>query len=296
MARVTNARVPRIRRLLRLLRAFKLNGLARRVSGRVSIPAGAFTTEASGLLLEIDPLVETTIDQQLYLYGDYERSVLNMMGRLLRHDDGVLDVGANIGLMSCHAARFAGQVVALEPSRPTYERFVRNIDLNSLRNVEPLQIAAGLDSGQLPMYYRPEIGMGGSTMRDLDREPDEMVTVARIDDIVSRSITFMKIDIEGYELEALMGAPRLLATQPIVCMEHSRLVPKSTAQESVALLVRALDPVIYRLTRYGTLVEAHGHFHDEEVLLFVPRSRVKAVTAKVPVSTAAAMAIRTLRL
>jgi FkbM family methyltransferase len=244
------------------------------------------------MILEIEPAAEPTIDRQLYLYGDYERSVLNMMRRLLHVDDVVLDVGANIGLMTCHAARLAGHVIALEPSAATYTRLLHNIELNQLENVNALQVAAGREAGHLPMYYRPDVGSGGSTMRDLEREADELVTVARIDDLVSRPVSFMKIDVEGYELEALLGAPRVLASEPVVCMEHSRLVPGSTASESVALLIQSLDPSVYRLTRYGTFVETKGDYRDEEVLVFVPHSRLDYVTTRVPVASSAAMARR----
>ena len=221
-------------------RARGLRG-AHRAASLVRIPDGKLESAIDdGLHFILEPAHEP-IDRELYVWGSYEPGTLGTMRRLLRPGDTFLDIGANHGLMTCVAAQVVGptgHVIAWEPSGGSFALLTMNVGRNGFRDrVTLVRKAAGGETGEQALYYRPEFGTGGATMVPTGREPDEVVEVGRIDDHLDRHpISMMKVDVEGFELDALTGAQRMLREdRPIVCMEYTASQPH--AAEAAALLV-----------------------------------------------------------
>jgi FkbM family methyltransferase len=139
-----------------------------------------------------------------------------------------IDVGANIGYFSLLTARGTTaplQVHALEPL-PRNFRWVReNIDANGLTgSVAAYAVAAGAEEGELPIS---DYGTGASFVAGWDEgraneQPAIPVPVRRLDDLFEIAhlpgpVT-IKIDVEGYEWEAVSGAPKLLASPSVHCV------------------------------------------------------------------------------
>jgi FkbM family methyltransferase len=307
------------RRLLRTFRSHSVPGarllnaitvrairVGRRPKGRwllklIQFPERPCVTPVEeGFRLLIDPLHQPIIDLQLYLYGSYEPGTLRLMGQLITRGDGVLDVGANIGLMTCHAARCVGpegHVIAFEPSAATFRVLEANVRLNDLENVTLVNRGAGLERGTAELFYRSDLGCGAATMMRRDEHaPDETIEIDRIDAVLAAvphpPIRFVKIDVEGFELEALRGATALLAGDdaPIVCMEYS-LEQENTAAQAADFLCERLDAFAFRTLRsksvsdYGALVQlvAREDYPSHDNVFFVPRSRLAEVEAKLRV-------------
>jgi FkbM family methyltransferase len=134
----------------------------------------------------------------------------------------VYDIGAFHGM---HTLFFAtrvgalGQVVAFEPNPASYERTVRNVALNAFGNVTVLPIAVGAGPGELTFAWhtdpitasaeaeiRAEMGADVQTFRARVTSVDE--------EIEARDLPrpdFVKIDVEGLELDVLRGMRRILA-------------------------------------------------------------------------------------
>lgn len=127
-----------------------------------------------------------------------------------------LDVGANIGYHTILLSRLAnhGQVFAFEPTK-TYDMLLTNLHATNASNVIPIRKAVGASSGpQTQDLYR--IWGDGP-----ERTTTEFIT---IDDFVFGTelarVDLIKIDIDGFDLEALWGAEKTLATySPIVVVE-----------------------------------------------------------------------------
>ena len=287
------------RRFARFLRANGLRG-ASYVGRSVPIPEGPVIVPAEGgLWMLVEPSRQPFVDVELFVYGSYEPETLFVMSKLLHPGDGALDVGANIGLMTCFGAKLVGStgcVVALEPSALSAPVLDANIELNGLTNVTVVKKGAGEQRAMVPLYHRPEVGSGGTTIRALPgRAPSESVEIDRIDDILAAidhaAIRFVKIDVEGYELEAIRGAPLLLSRHPIVCMEYSRLVHQNSARIAADLLLEALDArafIVCRARRRYILVELIGEddYPQQDNVYFVPRSRLDEVRAAITVVAA----------
>lgn len=115
-------------------------------------------------------------------------------------------------------------MIAVEPGAHALQVLQKNIRLNGCDNVEVLPVGAGEGeaSGQLHLHG----DLSRASFSQFEEEVDggageETVRIARLDDLVpiGRPVSFVKIDIEGYELLALRGAVRILRDRPVVLFE-----------------------------------------------------------------------------
>lgn len=135
--------------------------------------------------------------------GVYEPILAN-----LRPSDVVVDGGANIGVFSVLAAQTAKVVYALEPNPTNFRYLCRNLELNRVRNVVPLNIALSDRAG---VAYVEGVGIGSH----LASEGYPVHTVT-IDELSREPITVAKLDIEGAEVMALMNMQSLSSIRLIV--------------------------------------------------------------------------------
>lgn len=145
-----------------------------------------------------------------YIYDDngcdYER-----YGCYIKEGDVVLDIGANIGVFSRRAdVRGASKIISFEPMSLTYGCLVKNVG----DKTTTYQNAVGGRSGFSVFKIHGEFNnLGGVTTnsQDLKLEDEkvlhsEVVFIVGINDIFEsydKKINFMKIDIEGGEVDVL---------------------------------------------------------------------------------------------
>ena len=140
-----------------------------------------------------------------------------------------IDVGANIGSTSLAWARAAkvGKIFAFEPHPETYKRLLRNTELNrATQIIFPQQIAVGAKDGEVRLFISKEGSMAmmpgrykwqGTEIPSPLMTLDTFINMKRI-----TSIDILKIDIEGSEVEALLGSSETLEiTKRIVLEYHS---------------------------------------------------------------------------
>jgi FkbM family methyltransferase len=182
-----------------------------------------------------DLVVRASNGGQYYRCGFYEQGTMHVIASCVRTGDVFVDAGASVGQMAFHAARCVGptgRVLAFEPAPERYEDLLAGIVLNELGQVDALSVGLADESGDRTLCLR------GSPSMAVEGAPDEVarVPVRRLDDaLAERGVTrvrFLKIDVEGFEPEVLVGASTLLAGRrpPIICYEHgiyrhSRAVP-----------------------------------------------------------------------
>lgn len=132
-------------------------------------------------------------------------------------DKVVYDVGAFHGLLTMFFATGARTVVAYEPNSKNRNRLQENLQLNGLNNVVVRPYAVGSRPQAATMTWSPLMPGGGSlkeeTVSNLQQsstaisEEIEITTLDKdIEDERLPAPDFIKIDIEGLELEALRGA------------------------------------------------------------------------------------------
>ena len=180
----------------------------------------------NGIKLWIDPENDEGVERSLYYTGTYEAGTLDFIKNNLKRGDRFVDVGANIGLMSIVASSAVGnegKIFSFEPHPETAKILRFNIDLNAIKNIEIIQKGVGSSTGQAKIYDRWDVNRGGASLISSNSEQESFdIEIVKLDDVLqSSSVDMIKIDIEGYELEALKGAKNIIGSEkpPILIVE-----------------------------------------------------------------------------
>ena len=145
----------------------------------------------------------------------FEPEILAALQRWVRRGDTVVDIGANIGYFTAHLARLVGAdgcVHAFEPDPANFALLAENMRANKLTWVQLHQAAVGAQAGQATLHIS-EYNGGMHRLYDsvCCTGPGLGVAVQTLDQLLAGSrIDLIKIDIEGYEPAALMGAQACL--------------------------------------------------------------------------------------
>jgi len=140
--------------------------------------------------------------------------------------DQCVDVGAHVGLYTILLSRNSDHVYAFEPMRQLFDILLA---LN-IQNVSIYNLALGNQNGETKIYLPTLAGktnLALGTLRFLGAQKDEKVDtqkvkIAKFDEFEKQidftRIDFVKIDVEGFEMEVLRGMKRLLESKKPVLM------------------------------------------------------------------------------
>ncbi|MEO9531218.1 MAG: FkbM family methyltransferase [Crocinitomicaceae bacterium] len=150
----------------------------------------------------------------------------------IKGEGDLLDVGANIGIMSYHLSKqFSDRaVLAIEPMPSNLSVLMRIKEHFNLNNVEVVPTAVGDKDGEsvemvLPLNGKVKMQGLAHVVHDSITEWNEgekfSITSDTLDTICEgRSIAGIKMDIENYEIFALRGAKKLIEKDhPVVYLE-----------------------------------------------------------------------------
>jgi FkbM family methyltransferase len=140
----------------------------------------------------------------------------------IKKNDFVVDGGAYVGAFSIYAAKIVGdggKVIAFEPDAKNYKLLLKNIKLNKSKNIIPIN--KGLWRNSTTLRFRSSSGEASSLIFDenqnghINQDGNIIdVEVTSLDDELEllniKKVDFIKMDIEGAEVEAVKGAKRLL--------------------------------------------------------------------------------------
>jgi FkbM family methyltransferase len=168
--------------------------------------------------LEYDP--HSVIGNMLFVSGAFEESEFRFFKEILTRiaRPVVFDVGANIGVHAIGWARACprARIYAFEPSKATFELLRENVDRNNVGGSVEMIADAVSDYVGVGEFFRCEDD-AYSSLRDTKRKrvmESFPVTITTIDAFVdSRNLSkidLIKIDVEGFEREALEGGERTL--------------------------------------------------------------------------------------
>lgn len=161
---------------------------------------------------------------EVYFKDIYERH------HKLRQGDIVVDVGAHIGTFTLKALRTVGSsgfVVGVEPASKNFRLLSRNVAANSMQNVAIFNVGLGGEPGRAELNLYKRGGENSVFKRETPPAAVEAIQIDTLDSIANRlslsHVDFVKIDVEGFELEVLKGGKNVLARHhPSIAMEtHS---------------------------------------------------------------------------
>jgi FkbM family methyltransferase len=161
---------------------------------------------------------------------EFEPDNIAILKLLCDEDSRVLDVGANIGMTALAFSQICprGQIAAIEPVPRTFRYLQQNVTKAGARNLKIFNFALGSSAGTVLMQGHPS-NFACSFVADNYTIPagdhfSYEVPVRRLDDTFSElsldRLDFLKVDVEGFELEVFAGAKEVLNTyKPIVFLE-----------------------------------------------------------------------------
>lgn len=197
--------------------------------------------KADECVFEIPRDLTTRAYRSCFWTGEYEAEERELLRRLLRPDDNVMELGACLGIVSCvtnRLLRHDSKHLVVEANPKLIPSLERNRELNQARF--KIENAAVSDKHEVTFYLHPKYIVGGSAQR----ETDESVTVPghSIAELHAHFGPFnvLVMDVEGSEVEALPGAAQLLQDYRLVIIElHEWAVGQSGVELCRDILRRA---------------------------------------------------------
>ncbi|WP_264914037.1 FkbM family methyltransferase [Rhodoluna lacicola] len=190
-------------------------------------------------------------------HGVWEPHVRRVIRESIHEGDWVMDIGANIGLHTIFMAKLVGDtghVQAIEAYPETCAWLYKNIDINGLNSrVEVIERAIGFSNGEVEFsYFLEHPGMSGVRISESVASNHKAtlvkskVKMTNLDTLLeSRGgevPKFIKIDVEGLELEVLKGAAELLAAKqpPIILLEFNSNMAIEVSGQTAGLELESL--------------------------------------------------------
>lgn len=188
--------------------------------------------DVCGILVKLVLEYKNPLSLPLYIFdtGSYEENETKIIMECVKENDTILDIGANIGIYTILLNKYKNcATYSFEPIKYTFNLLKKNIKVN---NVNAKIYNVGLsDKNKVEKFYFNRKEIGASSMRDIrkDKENTSILkcNVMKLDDFIEKegitNIDFIKIDIEGAELFALMGGGmNIKKHKPIIFCEMLR--------------------------------------------------------------------------
>ena len=220
-------------------------------------------------LLEIDNEIENktlalfrgdALTYVLHRDGVYEKHFLDLVKLIVKKNDYVLDLGANLGYHTITLSKLIGNdglVYAIEPQRLTFQQLNCNIILNKLDNVHTLNAAVGDKNSTIFIehvdYYKEVDGYFGTNIGNASvnfQGTGDEIQLITVDSLNLPKLNFIKIDIQGCELNAIIGAKHTIqAHRPImfVEIEPQHLINFNATPELLMSHIKDLNYTMYQI-------------------------------------------------
>lgn len=203
------------------------------------------------------PLKKIHYRRSLKAASEDDEPDLKIVKYLVNKGDVVIDIGANIGLFTLFLSRFVGKegrVYSFEPIGVTYK--ILSSNMNSLKADNVSLFNYGISDKncstymEVPKYtsggenfYQAHIVDSSSEGKSFRRINVEIMTLDSLLPTLSGKVGFIKIDVEGHELNAINGGLRLLSSHmPALLIEIS-----GNPDEGDSSAAR----IFFQLSKYG---------------------------------------------
>ena len=232
-------------------------------------------------------------ERMAYLVGQYEEETVLLLEELWMGGT-LLDVGANVGLISIPFAAKAKQrealktlVYAIEALPSNFQALNTNIELNKLGDaIVPINIGLGAQDADVFIEIEGDDQSRTGTANVLPSGRDFVkipLKVKAIDTMIEEGslpddISLIKIDTDGYDFEILKGAVRLLnSRRPLVLAELSEycLNWHGYGIREVASYLARSDYEVWPLVDFGPPPRFTTHINPDYQIncLLVPQER-----------------------
>ena len=192
-----------------------------------------FKTEITELKLSLILPSPTTFSYHIAKYGSWDGYSSNWIIKKFSNQNSLcfIDIGANFGWYTCLFSIIGGEnskIFSVEPSPDNLFFLKKNIYKNKLKNISLIECAIGDKENSLPLYFANPKNPGAHSLIKDTPQQDSITNYSKVDvntlDSLFKDleiIHLMKIDIEGFELNALKGGLKTLKKVQNLLIEFS---------------------------------------------------------------------------
>lgn len=151
--------------------------------------------------------------------GLHEFEDMAFVLHFLRAGDYFADIGANVGSYTILASGVCGaHTIAVEPVSTTAASLLANVELNSLKTLVRLETQAlGEAVGEMQVSTAEDCT--NHVLMSNEMINFESVRMSTMDELVGDTLPILiKLDVEGYELQVIMGGKRVLSSQKLAAI------------------------------------------------------------------------------
>jgi len=207
--------------------------------------------EIDGHKMFLDPLDSL----RLSIKGVYEEFETEIVKKIIKKGDVVVDMGANIGYYTLIFAKLVGdggKVFAFEPEPANFDLLEKNLEINGYKNVVLVRKAVSIKTGKTKLYLADDNKGSHTLVNANDNGASIEIDSIRLDDYFKNydgKINFIKMDVEGSEVDAIRDLSSFLGKmdQIKIMTEFSPLMLKKfgTKPEAYIQLLNEFDFDIY---------------------------------------------------
>lgn len=168
--------------------------------------------------------IASCLGYPLFKYGVYESGMLEVLKTYLKPGNIFVDLGTNEGYFTVIASQIVGnngKVISVEPQSRLQLIIKANLELNKCENVTVLQ-AIILDAPKMAsMYISTDMNTGSTSLVKTSRFtlPKEEIQGLTLTEVFQQqgitTCDLLKVDIEGYEYEAILGSRELFTSHRV---------------------------------------------------------------------------------
>jgi len=201
---------------------------------------------------EIDVLGDDHIGRHLLLSGKFDRTIVQTLLDFAKPEDSILDVGANIGYVSCCLLNSVkgSRLICMEPQPLIVDLLRRNLARFDASRSRIIEAALSDNDGRVVLNIDTN-NRGASSIED--RVGSKTVTVQSVsaERLLAglTSVDIVKIDIEGHEIHAIRSAEvQLGRLRPRVILFEDRQYGASV-DGPIGKVLGNLDYAIYGIRK-----------------------------------------------
>ncbi|MFZ4618998.1 MAG: FkbM family methyltransferase [Bacteroidota bacterium] len=223
---------------------------------------------------------------QMWIDAAYSRSEEKFIRDFVKNGDNVIDIGANIGLITLLCARITGptgSVTAIEANPRIFSYLRGNVALNAFGHVTCFNYGVSNTSGSL-LFTDNSWDEINSVVQGKDQQGTITIPAERLDSIVPQidSVSLLKIDVEGFEKFVLEGAEGILRRTRCIYFEYNagHYTKYGYALSDIYDLLRQGQFTLYRFVTTDSLTNLVREYSSEVTENFIAVREPELLTSR----------------
>ena len=197
--------------------------------------------------------------------GIFEYDLIKWCEQYLTSEGTFVDIGSHMGTYAIILSKKCKTVWSFEPQQDIFECLSNGVRLNDCSNINCENVALGSTEDTKQIYHVSQDG-GGSTLKSTVASQQHIIGEASVitktlDSYNLTNVDFIKIDVEGYELEVLKGAKLTLEQNkfPPFIFEAWQDEWYRTEREALLSYVREMGYNIHPISGVANMFLASDH-------------------------------------